>query len=135
MRVGDVGDPDHGVSLASPRPPPSGCLCPIRPRGPRVRWTVRRYIADERPRHPPPPAPPGRGARSFGYGPFAPVAPEIQGSTIVRALDATLPEPPSLLGQVRRFLNQYGFPEVFDGLPPAPARPVEEPTQEEAQDA
>ncbi|HLB62313.1 MAG TPA: MarP family serine protease [Actinomycetota bacterium] len=68
-------------------------------------------------------------------GPFTPVAREIQGSTIVRALDATLPEPPSLLGQVRRFLNQYGFPEVFDGLPPAPAGPVKEPTQEEAQDA
>jgi S1-C subfamily serine protease len=43
-----------------------------------------------------------------------------------------LPRPPSLLAQVRTFFDRFGFPEVFAGLPPAPAGPVEQPTQAEA---
>ena len=65
-------------------------------------------------------------------GPFPIVSRQIRGSVIVRALDAMLPRPPSLLAQVRTFFDQFGFPEVFAGLPPAPAGPVEEPTQAEA---
>lgn len=62
-------------------------------------------------------------------GPFHGVANEIRGSAIVRALDDTLPQPPSLLAQVRRFFNRFGFPDVFSGLPPAPAEPVRPPSR------
>lgn len=60
-------------------------------------------------------------------GPFHGVASEIRGSAIVRALDDTLPQPPSLLAQVRRFFNRFGFPDVFTGIPPLPAEPVRPP--------
>ena len=65
-------------------------------------------------------------------GPLPPVSQEIRGSAIVRGLDAALPEPPSLLAEVRRFFNRYGFPDVFAGLPPAPAGPVRWPSEGEA---
>ena len=68
-------------------------------------------------------------------GPFPVVSQQIRGSVIVRGLDAVLPRPPSLLAQVRTFFDRFGFPEVFAGLPPAPAGPVKEPTQAEAQQA
>ena len=65
-------------------------------------------------------------------GPFPVVSRQIRGSGVVRVLDAVLPRPPSLLAQVRTFFDRFGFPEVFAGLPPAPAGPVEQPTQAEA---
>jgi S1-C subfamily serine protease len=65
-------------------------------------------------------------------GPFHGVANEIRGSAIVRALDDTLPQPPSLLAQVRRFFNRFGFPDVFAGLPPPPAEPVRPPSGAES---
>jgi S1-C subfamily serine protease len=68
-------------------------------------------------------------------GPWAPLSREIRGSAIVRTLDRALPEPPSLLGQVRQFLNAVGFPEVFAGLPPAPGGPVQPPTNAQARAA
>lgn len=68
-------------------------------------------------------------------GPFPALSREIRGSAIVRGLDAVLPRPPSLLAQVRTFFDRFGFPEVFAGLPPAPAGPVEGPTRAEAQQA
>jgi S1-C subfamily serine protease len=68
-------------------------------------------------------------------GPFPVVAKEIRGSVIVRALDDALPEPPSLLAQVRSFFNRFGFPDVFSGIPPLPAEPVEPPTAAQARAA
>lgn len=68
-------------------------------------------------------------------GPFPTVAAQIRGSVVVRALDAALPAPPSLLAQVRRFFNSLGFPDVFTGIPPLPAEPVEPPSQVEARAA
>jgi S1-C subfamily serine protease len=68
-------------------------------------------------------------------GPFAGVAEEIRGSAIVRTLDDALPEPPSLLSQARRFFNRFGFPDVFTGIPPLPAEPVQPPTNAEARAA
>lgn len=64
-------------------------------------------------------------------GPWPTVSREVRGSTIVRTLDAALPEPPSLVAQVRRFLDRYGFPDVFAGIPPVPAEPVRMPTEDE----
>lgn len=68
-------------------------------------------------------------------GPFPTVAAQIRGSAIVRGLDAAMPAPPSLLSQVRRFFNSLGFPDVFSGIPPVPADPVEPPSQVEARSA
>ena len=68
-------------------------------------------------------------------GPFPDVARQIRGSAIVRALDETLPQPPSLLGQVRQFFNRFGFPDVFAGIPPVPAEPVRPPSSGDARTA
>lgn len=68
-------------------------------------------------------------------GPFPGVAQEIQGSGVVKGLDATLPEPPALFSQVRDLFSEFDFPQVFSGLPPAPAEAVGTPTQEEAAQA
>jgi S1-C subfamily serine protease len=68
-------------------------------------------------------------------GPFPAVASEIRGSTIVRTLDSALPQPPSVLAEVSRFFNTFGFPDVFSGIPPAPAEPVRPPTQAQARRA
>jgi S1-C subfamily serine protease len=68
-------------------------------------------------------------------GPFPSVSEQIRGSAVIRALDAALPEPPSLLAQARHLLNRFGFPDVFSGIPPLPAEPVDPPTQAEARAA
>ena len=68
-------------------------------------------------------------------GPWPSVSREVRASTIVRALDDALPEPPSLVAQVRRFLDRYGFPDVFTGIPPVPADPVRMPTEDEVRAA
>jgi S1-C subfamily serine protease len=68
-------------------------------------------------------------------GPFPTVSEQIRESAIVRALDAILPRPPALVAQIRSFLDRFGFPEVFVGLPPAPAGPVDPPSAAEAREA
>jgi len=60
-------------------------------------------------------------------GPLPGVSRQIRSSAIMRGLDSALPRPPSLLAEVRQFLNRFGFPEVFADLPPAPAGPVSVP--------
>jgi S1-C subfamily serine protease len=74
-------------------------------------------------------------ALNLANGPFPQVAAEVRGSAIVRGLDSALPEPPSVVGEVRRFFNRFGFPEVFSGIPPAPAAPVQAPSAAEARRA
>jgi S1-C subfamily serine protease len=69
---------------------------------------------------------------NLAAGPFPALARQIRGSAVVRGLDKVLPPPPSLLAQVRRFLNRFGFPDVFIGIPPAPGGPVNGPTQAQA---
>jgi len=60
-------------------------------------------------------------------GPVPSVSRQIRNSAIIRGLDSFLPRPPSLLADVRQFLNRFGFPEVFADLPPAPGSPVDVP--------
>jgi S1-C subfamily serine protease len=69
---------------------------------------------------------------NLAAGPFPALSRQIQGSVVVRGLDHILPPPPSLLAQVRRFLDRFGFPEVFVGLPPAPGGAVRGPSQAQA---
>jgi S1-C subfamily serine protease len=61
-------------------------------------------------------------------GPFPTLSRQIRGSAVIGAIDAVMPAPPSLVGQVRRVLDHLGFPDVFAGLPPEPAAPVPPPT-------
>jgi S1-C subfamily serine protease len=68
-------------------------------------------------------------------GPFPAVSRQIRESAIVRGLDAVLPRPPALIAQIRSFLDRFGFPEVFVGLPPAPAGPVDPPSAGQARRA
>jgi S1-C subfamily serine protease len=65
-------------------------------------------------------------------GPIPELSSEIRNSTIVRTLGQVLPQPPSVLAEVRQFLNRFDFPEVFTGFPPAPAGPVKPPTAGQA---
>jgi S1-C subfamily serine protease len=68
-------------------------------------------------------------------GPFPAVSRQIRESAVVRGLDAVLPRPPALIAQIRSFLDRFGFPEVFVGLPPAPAGPVNPPSEAQARRA
>jgi S1-C subfamily serine protease len=74
-------------------------------------------------------------ALNLANGPFPGLSSQIRGSAVVRGLDAALPEPPSLLAQVRRLFNRFGFPDVFSGIPPLPAEPVNPPSQAQARAA
>jgi len=71
-------------------------------------------------------------AINVAQGPFPLVARQVRGSAIIRGLDEVLPDPPSVAGGVRRFLDRFGFPEVFAGLPVAPAGPVDPPSDAQA---
>jgi S1-C subfamily serine protease len=61
-------------------------------------------------------------------GPFPSVSRQIRGSAIERGLTGAFPRPPSVVAEFRQFLDRFGFPEVFADLPPAPAGPVDGPT-------
>jgi S1-C subfamily serine protease len=74
-------------------------------------------------------------AQSLIAGPSPTLAREIRGSAVVRSIDAVLPPPPSLVGEVRRFLTSLGFPDVFTGLPPEPAGRVPGATSAEVRQA
>ncbi len=74
-------------------------------------------------------------ALNLANGPFPAISAEVRGSAIVRGLGSALPDPPSVVGEVRRFFDRFGFPEVFEGIPPEPAEPVSGPSQTEAREA
>ncbi len=57
-------------------------------------------------------------------GPFASISSEVRGSTIVRGLGGAFPDPPSVMGEIRRFFGRWGSTEVFEGIPPEPGPPV-----------
>jgi S1-C subfamily serine protease len=65
---------------------------------------------------------------SLSAGPFPSLSRQIRSSALVGALDDVLPRPPSLLAEVRGFLDRFGFPEVFADVPPLPAGPVQGPS-------
>jgi len=71
-------------------------------------------------------------ALNLSNGPNARLAEEIRGSTVVRALDTVIPEPPDLLAQVRNQFGRFDFPQVFAGLPPVPTGPVTGPDEVES---
>jgi S1-C subfamily serine protease len=59
--------------------------------------------------------------------PVPSVAQQAQRSEAVRAIGGFLPPPATLTGQVARIVGATGLPELFIGLEPAPAAPVDLP--------
>ncbi len=68
-------------------------------------------------------------------GPLPRLSSAVRDSAIVRGLGVALPDPPSVVGEVRRLFDRFGFPEVFEGIPPEPAEPVSGPSSADAQAA
>ncbi|MGZ5329571.1 MAG: MarP family serine protease, partial [Actinomycetota bacterium] len=71
-------------------------------------------------------------ALNLANGPFPQLARGIRDSKVVRGLDAVMPQPPSMIDELQRVLSLLGFPDVFIGLPPMPADPVEPPSGTDA---
>jgi S1-C subfamily serine protease len=65
-------------------------------------------------------------------GPARGLANQAQTSVAVRSLSAILPPPTEIAGAVGRMLDASGLPDVFVGLEPLPAPPVERPGDPEA---
>jgi S1-C subfamily serine protease len=65
-------------------------------------------------------------------GPIARLATEAQNSVAVRALATILPPPTAIASDLGRVLDASGLPDVFVGLEPIPAPPVDRPTDPQA---
>jgi S1-C subfamily serine protease len=61
-------------------------------------------------------------------GPSPSLAGQAQTSVVVRGLNDVLPAPTELAGELARLLDDTGLPNLFVGLEPLPAPPVELPT-------
>jgi uncharacterized membrane protein required for colicin V production len=60
-------------------------------------------------------------------GPSRDVARALKKSSILRAMNDSLPDPPDVLAYIRQYLDTSGFPQVFVNLPPEAGRPVDLP--------
>jgi S1-C subfamily serine protease len=60
-------------------------------------------------------------------GPLRPLAQQAQTSTTLRALAVVLPPPTEIAVELGRLLDATGLPQVFVGLEPLPAPPVDRP--------
>jgi uncharacterized membrane protein required for colicin V production len=65
-------------------------------------------------------------------GPIPRIAPLAQTSWTVRQLNSVLPPPTDITANLGRLLDASGLPEVFVGLEPFPATPVNTPSTQEA---
>jgi S1-C subfamily serine protease len=63
----------------------------------------------------------------LAVGPFTRLSGWAQTSTAARTLNAILPPPTELAGELGRLLDASGLPEVFIGFEPLPAAPVDRP--------
>lgn len=61
---------------------------------------------------------------AFATGPIPALSAEIQGSAVIRALDAHVPQPPGVLATLQQLLAAVPFPEVFVNLVPPLPGPV-----------
>jgi len=66
-------------------------------------------------------------------GPVPSIAAAVQHSGIVRGLAGVLPPPTEIVGELGKWLDASGLPDVFIGFEPFPAAPVDPPTDAEAQ--
>ncbi len=60
-------------------------------------------------------------------GPYPTFAAQAQRSIAVRTMNSALPPPTEIAGDLGRLLNASGLPDVFIGLEPLPAAPVDTP--------
>lgn len=65
-------------------------------------------------------------------GPFPRLSQLAQTSTVVRVFDVLLPPPTELVLELGHLLDDTGLPDVFIGLEPLPAAPIELPSDAEA---
>ena len=68
-------------------------------------------------------------------GPSKPVAKALNKSTMLRAVNDTLPRPPNVFAYIQQYLNTSGFPQVFAGFPRSIGPPVDLPSNELARRA
>lgn len=66
-------------------------------------------------------------------GPVPQMATQAQRSLIIRTISDYLPPPTSYVDQLASWLDTTGLPEVFIGLEPFPAAPVDPPTDAQAE--
>lgn len=69
---------------------------------------------------------------ALAVGPIPRLAAEAQRSWFIRTVDAALPPPTAFTDELGRWLNATGLPDLFIGLEPFPAAPVDTPTDREA---
>jgi uncharacterized membrane protein required for colicin V production len=65
-------------------------------------------------------------------GPVPQIAAAVQRSGIVRGLAGILPPPTQIVGELGKWLDASGLPDVFIGFEPFPAPPVDPPTDAQA---
>lgn len=68
-------------------------------------------------------------------GPSKPLARELRSSHALDFVNGLMPAPPTVLAQLRQYLNTSGFPQVFAGLPRPIGEPAKLPTERQAQAA
>ncbi len=68
----------------------------------------------------------------LAVGPFPTLAAQAQTSTVVRGLADVLPPPTAFVDELAALIDASGLPDVFVGLEPLPAAPVELPSDAEA---
>jgi S1-C subfamily serine protease len=66
-------------------------------------------------------------------GPMRTIAAEAQTSLVVRGLDTVLPAPTEMANALGRLLDDTDLPDLFVGLEPLPAPPVDRPTDPAAE--
>ena len=66
------------------------------------------------------------------YGPSRSVAKELRTSSVLKAVNGVLPDPPNVLAYLRQYLDTSGFPQVFLGLPPPIGEPVDLPSNRQS---
>lgn len=68
-------------------------------------------------------------------GPTPEIARSFQRSTILKAVNKVMPEPPNVLAYLQHYLNTSGFPQVFAGFPRPVGPPVDLPSDREVRRA
>lgn len=69
----------------------------------------------------------------LAIAPMTTVNSALEESAILRAMNRAVPPPTAYVDDLRQWLNEAGVPELFGGLEPPPAEPVDTPTNREAE--
>ena len=69
----------------------------------------------------------------LALGPIRGITPQVQSSVAIRSLTAVLPAPGVLASELSHLLDESGLPDVFLGLEPVPAPPVDRPSEPAAE--